>query len=429
MSQIVFLLLLIAMFMLGIPVMVSLGLTSVVMMFAKGGVKWATIIQQMIGGLNTFTLLAVPMFLLAGKLMNSSGTTDRLFDFAKKLVGWLPGGLAHVIIVSRIIFAGMSGTAVSDASGLGVIEIRAMNKAGFDKEFSASVTAASSTVGPIIPPSLPLVVYGTISGASVGALFMAGILPGILMAIIMMAVAFIFAIVKHYPKEKFPCLSEIAAALKEGVLPLMAPVIILVGIYTGVYTPTESAAIVVFYSLFLGIVIYKELSLKDLYAILVDSVMDASTIGILVAAATLFGMCIVRALIPQTILGIVTQSVTNRTQLLIIVNIFLLVVGMFMETTSAITILTPILMPLLIAFDVNLVQFGIIMVLNLMIGVLSPPFGLVLFVTSKIGEVPVQRMAKALLPWIAALLIALAFITFIPEISLYIPRSMGLSIG
>lgn len=191
MSQIVFLLLLIAMFMLGIPVMVSLGLTSVVMMFAKGGVKWATIIQQMIGGLNTFTLLAVPMFLLAGKLMNSSGTTDRLFDFAKKLVGWLPGGLAHVNIVSSIIFAGMSGTAVSDASGLGVIEIRAMNKAGFDREFSASVTAASSTVGPIIPPSLPLVVYGTISGASVGALFMAGILPGILMAIIMMAVAFI----------------------------------------------------------------------------------------------------------------------------------------------------------------------------------------------------------------------------------------------
>ena len=308
MSQIVFLLLLIAMFMLGIPVMVSLGLTSVVMMFAKGGVKWATIIQQMIGGLNTFTLLAVPMFLLAGKLMNSSGTTDRLFDFAKKLVGWLPGGLAHVNIVSSIIFAGMSGTAVSDASGLGVIEIRAMNKAGFDKEFSASVTAASSTVGPIIPPSLPLVVYGTISGASVGALFMAGFLPGILMAIIMMAVAFIFAIVKHYPKEKFPSPSEIVAALKEGFLPLMAPVIILVGIYTCVYTPTESAAIVVFYSLFLGIVIYKELSLKDLYAILVDSVMDASTIGILVAAATLFGMCIVRALIPQTILGIVTQQ-------------------------------------------------------------------------------------------------------------------------
>ncbi len=171
----------------------------------------------------------------------------------------------------------------------------------------------------------------------------------------------------------------------------MAPVIILVGIYTGVYTPTESAAIVVFYSLFLGIVVYKELTLKDLYGILVDSVMDAFTIGILVAAATLFGMCIVRALIPQTILGMVTASVNSKTELLIIVNIFLLVVGMFMETTSAITILTPILMPLLAAFGVNLVQFGIIMVLNLMIGVLSPPFGLVLFVMSKIGDVPVQE--------------------------------------
>ena len=242
--------------MLGIPVMVSLGLTSIVMMYAKGSIKYATVIQQMIGGLNTFTLLAVPMFLLAGKLMNSSGTTDRLFDFAKKMVGWLPGGLAHVNIVSSIIFAGMSGTAVSDASGLGVIEIRAMNNAGFDKEFSASVTAASSTVGPIIPPSLPLVVYGTISGASVGALFMAGILPGLLMALIMMLVAFIFAILKGYPREKFPTLPEIVVAFKEGFLPLMAPVIILVGIYTGVYTPTESAAIVVFYSLFLVLSIH-----------------------------------------------------------------------------------------------------------------------------------------------------------------------------
>ena len=209
----------------------------------------------------------------------------------------------------------------------------------------------------------------------------------------------------------------------------MAPVIILVGIYTGVYTPTESAAIVVFYSLFLGIVVYKELTLKDLYGILVDSVMDASTIGILVAAATLFGMCIVRALIPQTILGMVTASVNSKTELLIIVNIFLLVVGMFMETTSAITILTPILMPLLAAFGVNLVQFGIIMVLNLMIGVLSPPFGLVLFVMSKIGDVPVQKLVKALLPWIVALLIALAFVTFFPEISLCIPSAMGLTVG
>lgn len=428
MNQIFFLFLMVVMFMLGIPVVISLGLTSVLMMYVRGGIKWATIVQQMIGGLNTFTLLAVPMFLLAGKLMNSSGTTDRLFDFAKKLVGWLPGGLAHVNIVSSIIFAGMSGTAVSDASGLGIIEIRAMNQAGFDKEFSASVTAASSTVGPIIPPSLPLVVYGTISGASVGALFMAGILPGILMAVTMMAVAFLYAVIKHYPREAFPFLKEIGIAFKEGFLPLMAPVIILVGIYTGVYTPTESAAIVVFYSLILGVFVYRELTLKDLYGILVDSVMDASTIGILVGAATLFGMCMVRALIPQTILGLVTESVTGKVQLLLIVNVFLLVVGMFMETTSAITILTPILIPLLTAFDVNLVQFGIIMVLNLMIGVLSPPFGLVLFVTSRIGEVPVQRLAKALLPWIAALLVALALITFIPEISLIIPRALGLSV-
>lgn len=428
MTQTIFLLVLVVLFLLGIPVAFALVGTSVLMMAASGGIRFGSVIQQMINGVNTFTLLAVPLFLLAGKLMNSSGTTDRLFDFAKKMVGWLPGGLGHVNILASVIFAGMSGTAVSDASGLGVIEIKAMEDAGFDKDFSAAVTASSSTVGPIIPPSLPLVVYGTMAGTSVGALFMAGIVPGIVIALLEMLVVFGYAFKKKYPRERFPTGREFLHAVKEGFLPLMAPVILLVGIYTGLYTPTESAAILVFYSLILGVFVYRELTLQKLYQVLVETVIDSASIGLLVAAATLFGSCIVRALIPQTILRVITAAVSSKWMLLLILNVFLLVVGMFMETVSAITILMPIMIPLVTAFDINLVQFGIIVVFNLMIGVLSPPFGLVLFVTARIAELPIARMIKALLPWLAVLIVALALITVFPEVSLWFPRLIGMKV-
>jgi tripartite ATP-independent transporter DctM subunit len=426
MKSTLFLVVLVVLFLLSLPVAFSLGITSTLLMaFGGAGVKFSTIIQQMIGGVNTFTLLAVPLFLLAGKLMNASGTTDRLFGFAKVLVGWLPGGLGHVNVIASVIFAGMSGTAVSDASGLGVIEIKAMNDAGFDNGFSCSVTAASSTLGPIIPPSLPLVVYGTMSGASVGALFIAGVLPGVLMAIIMMIVVTIFAVIRRYPREKFPTFNQIVVGFVQAFLPLMAPVIILLGIYTGFFTPTEAAAIVVFYSLLLGL-LYRSMSLKILWDILVETVYDAATIGIIVAGATLFGNVIIKAMIPQKVLEVVISSISSPAMLLLAINVFLLVVGMFLETTSAITILVPLLLPLTNAIGVDPVHFGIIVVLNLMIGVLTPPFGIVLFVTCKIGRISVVDLTKALLPWMFALFVALMLVTYIPEISLLIPRKAGL---
>ncbi|MDR3199867.1 MAG: TRAP transporter large permease, partial [Spirochaetales bacterium] len=313
-----FLLVLVALFLISIPVAFSLGITSLLLMAVSStGVRFGIIIHQMIGGVNTFTLLAVPLFLLAGKLMNASGTTDRLFAFAKILVGWLPGGLGHVNVIASVIFAGMSGTAVSDASGLGLIEIKAMNDAGFDNDFACSVTAASSTLGPIIPPSLPLVVYGTMSGASVGALFIAGVLPGILMAIIMMIVVTIFALIRRYPREKLPTPKECVVGFFQAILPLMAPVIILLGIYTGIFTPTEAAAIVVFYSLFLGMAVYRTLNLRLLWNILVETVCDAASIGLIVAAATLFGNVIIKALIPQQVLAAVTSSISTPWVLLL----------------------------------------------------------------------------------------------------------------
>lgn len=416
------------MFMLKIPVYISMALTGCALMFVTSGMKWSILSQYLYTGVNSFTLLSIPLFLLAAKLMNTGSITKKLFAFCMKVVGWLPGGLGHVNVLCSVVFAGMSGTAVSDAGGLGSIEIKAMNENGFDNDFSCCVTAASSTLGPIIPPSIPLVVYATVSGASVGALFMAGIIPGVVMALLMMTVVTIYAIIRHYPRTKFPSGSEFLHALKEGFLPLMAPIILLVGIYGGVFTPTESAAIVVCYSLFLEIVIYKELTFKKFIMVLKETVRDSITIALIIAGATFFGYVATRAKIPQMILTGMTSIVSNKFMLLIIINIFLLIIGCFLETASAITIVVPLIMPLLKAYQINLTQFGIIMVLNLMIGLLTPPFGLVLFVISKIGNISIGRFSKALVPWLIALLAALLLVTFIPQLSLSLPIALGMSV-
>lgn len=425
---IILLVCMLVMFMLKIPVYISMALTGCALMFVTSGMKWSILSQYLYTGVNSFTLLSIPLFLLAAKLMNTGSITKKLFAFCMKVVGWLPGGLGHVNVLCAVVFAGMSGTAVSDAGGLGSIEIKAMNENGFDNDFSCCVTAASSTLGPIIPPSIPLVVYATVSGASVGALFMAGIIPGVVMALLMMAVVTIYAIIRHYPRTKFPSGSEFLHALKEGFLPLMAPIILLVGIYGGVFTPTESAAIVVCYSLFLEIVIYKELTFKKFIMVLKETVRDSITIALIIAGATFFGYVATRAKIPQMILTGMTSIVSNKFMLLIIINIFLLIIGCFLETASAITIVVPLIMPLLKAYQINLTQFGIIMVLNLMIGLLTPPFGLVLFVISKIGNISIGRFSKALVPWLIALLAALLLVTFIPQLSLSLPIALGMSV-
>ncbi len=425
---IIILICMLALFLLKVPVYISMALTGCALMLATSGMKWSILSQYLYTGANSFTLLAIPLFLLAAKLMNTGGITKRLFAFCMKVVGWMPGGLGHVNVLSSVIFAGMSGTAVSDAGGLGSIEIKAMNENGFDNDFSCCVTAVSSTLGPIIPPSIPLVVYATVSGASVGALFMAGIIPGIVMALIMMGVVTIYAVKRHYPRTSFPTAREFWRALKEGFFPLMAPAILLVGIYGGVFTPTESAAIVVLYSLFLDIVIYRELTFKKFIGILKETVRDSLTIALIIAGATFFGYVATRARIPQMILASMTSIVSSKFMLLIIINVFLLIIGCFLETASAITIVVPLILPLLAAYDINLTHFGIVMVLNLMIGLLTPPFGLVLFVISKIGNISVGKFSKALIPWMIALLAALLLITFVPELSLWFPQFLGMSV-
>ena len=417
-----------ALFLLKVPVYISMSLAGCAVLATRFGMKWSLLSQYLYTGVDSFTLLSIPLFLLAAKIMNTGSITKKLFSFCMKVVGWLPGGLGHVNVLCSVIFAGMSGTAVSDAGGLGSIEIKAMNENGFDNDFSCCVTAASSTLGPIIPPSIPLVVYATVSGASVGALFMAGIIPGLVMAILMMVLVSAYAILRHYPRTKFPSGGEFFTALKDGFLPLMAPVILLVGIYGGVFTPTESAAIVVCYSLFLEICIYRELTLEKFISILKETFRDSVTIALIIAGATFFGYVATRVRIPQLILKEMTGLVSSQFMLLLLINIFLLVIGCFLETASAITIVVPLIMPLLKAYHVNLTQFGIIMVLNLMIGLLTPPFGLVLFVVSKIGHISVGHFSRALLPWLACLLIAFMLITFVPSISLWFPTFLGMTV-
>ena len=339
----------------------SLGLSALFIMTCSGGVKWATVCGQMVAGINSFTILSVPLFLLAGNLMNRCGVTDRLFRFARVLVGWLPGGLGHVNVLASFIFAGMSGTAIADASGLGRIEIKAMEDAGYDKDFSCAITSASSTLGPIIPPSMPLVVYGTISGASIGALFLAGVIPGAIMALMMMGLVTVISIRRKYPKDALPGFRQLLRACKEGFLPCLTPVIILLGIYTGIFTPTESAAIAVVYAAALGLFVYREVDFKGICEVVRQTIGDSVGLCALVATSNLFGTALVRARIPQTITASVMGGIDHEVVFLLLVVVMLLVVGMFMETVSAIAILTPILVPIATSLGVDLVHLGIVM--------------------------------------------------------------------
>ena len=318
-----FLILLVVFLVISVPVAYGVGLSSFVGMIFNGGIQWSSFVTSAIGGINSFTMLAIPLFLLAGKLMNTGGVTHRLFRFAKVLVGWLPGGLGHVNVVCSVMFAGMSGSAVADAGGLGAIELKAMRDDGYDDDFSCAVTATSSLLGPMIPPSIPMIIYGTLSGASVGALFLAGVIPGVLMAVVMMLLVLIYASIRKYPRAPLPKLRETLSAFKSAILPLLTVVIILVGRFSGFFSATEAAAVAALYALLLSMVIYKEITLRDLKQILLDTVNDTASIGIIIATGALLGSVLVRSMLPQRIAEAISGVVTSQWMLLILINLFL----------------------------------------------------------------------------------------------------------
>ena len=426
MNPVMGLIILIVLFLLGFPVPYAIAAAGIVIMQLSTGIKWMSITSNMINGINSFTILCIPLFLLAGKLMNACGITDRLFKAARAVVGGIPGGLGHVNILASFIFAGMSGTAIADAAGLGQIEVQAMDHAGYDRDFSCAVTAASSTLGPIVPPSMPLIVFGMVSGTSVGALLVAGLLPGIVIALCMAALVTVFACRRHYPRDKFISWRHTCSDLKNGILPCFTPVIILLGIYTGIFTPTEAAAICVVYASFLGIVIYRALSLKTYLNVVRETVADAGPICILLAVSTFFGSALIRANVPQQLVASLMSVVHSKWIFWLLFNLSFRVIGMFMETVSAITILTPIVFPMAVAYGINPIHFGIVMVFNLMIGVISPPFGTCLFAVSKVGRVSMSRLIKSLVPWYIVLCAALTILVLFPQISILLPSMMSI---
>ena len=407
---------------LGCPIAFCL-LCSGTIYFMTNNMALIMVVQRLTEGANTFTLLAVPGFILAGNLMNSGEVTDRIFDFCGKLVGHITGGLGHANILASVVFAGMSGAAIADAGGLGAIELKAMHDAGYDDDFSLAVTGASSLVGPIIPPSVPAVVYGTVASVSIGRLFMAGAVPGAIMAIAMCAMVYIISKKRGYRKEEWCGFRALFHSFRRAFLSLLTVVVILGGILAGIFTPTEAAIIATFYAIFLGF-FYRTLTLKKLLAALKEASETTCTVMMIVCGATIFCYILSFERFPQMVANLFLTYVDNKYMALFVINVFLVFVGMFMDSSPSIIILTPVFLPVVTAFGVDPVHFGIIMILNLMIGLLTPPVGMVLYVLSKVSSVPFERICKATVPFIIMFYIILQFITYIPQITLALPTWM-----
>jgi len=457
-----------ALMIIGTPVAVSLGVSSLLYLLIYGVAPDIIAAQRMIAGVESFPLIAVPFFILVGNLMNIAGVTGRIYHFALSLVGWMKGGLAQVNIIGSVVFSGMSGTALADAAGIGTIEIKAMKDHGYPVEAAVGVTAASATLGPIFPPSLPFVIYGMMANVSIGALFMAGILPGIVMAGLMMLTVFIFARRKGWGSDTPFELRQLGAASLEvgivlcfpmavyllilaglsiniavlialvalialdwyfdfhAVMALMTPVLLIGGMTMGWFTPTEAAVAAVIWSLFLGLVRYRTMTLRTLAKASFDTIETTASVLFIVTTASIFAWLLTVSQAAQLFSDFMFSLTDNWWTFLIIVNVLLLIVGAFLDTIAAISILVPILMPIAARYGVDPVHMGLIFTLNLMIGLLTPPVGIVLFVLSRISKLSIERTSMAILPWTIPLVVALLLITFIPAITLWLPTELGL---
>ena len=410
----------------GVPVFIALAGSSFIYTHFIAELPDFVILHRMAGGIDSFPLLAVPFFILAGNLMNSAGITNRIYDFAVALAGWTRGGLAHVNIIGSVIFAGMSGTAIADAAGLGTIEIKAMQDHGYDTEFSVGVTAASSTLGPIIPPSLPFVIYGMMGNVSIGALFLGGVIPGFVMTAFMMGYVYYRARRDGLGRDQAFRWRTLGVTFIAAFPALLTPAIIIGGMTFGWFTPTEAAIAACAWAMVLGIFLYRTLTPKQFYKVSMETIETTAGVLLIVAAASLFGWVLTTTRVTEYTTEALLAYTNNRYVILLLINVLLLVIGCFLEPIASISILVPVLMPVILKVGIDPVHFGVMMTLNLMIGLLHPPLGMVLFVLSRIAKLSIERTTMAILPWLIPLLMSLVAITMIPELTLWLPRVVGL---
>lgn len=406
----------------GFPIAFAMGGISILMLLVEGTVTPIAIAQKMVYAVDSFPLMAVPFFILAGDIMNESGVTDRIFGFAKKLVGHMHGGLGQVNVLASVITAGMSGSAVSDVAGLGRVEIKAMTEEGYDTPFSAAITAATAIIGPIIPPSIPMVLYGSIVGISVMRLLMGGIGPGVLMSAALMVIVYVISKRRNYPRSQRATLKEIGISFIKSFPAIMMPVILLGSILLGFMTPTEGACFACLYAIFLGLFVYKGLTLKSLWAILKRTSSFMATTLIIIGMSGVMGLVLTQQMIPQKMLMFFTALTENKYVILFLINILLLILGCLMESAAIIVVLAPLLANVAIAFGIDPIHFGVMVVFNLMLANITPPVGMVLFISCKISGLKTAVLVKELVPFLIVLFIVLLLITYIPGFITFVPN-------
>ena len=408
----------------GVPISFSI-LLACMGYFITEGVSMTVIVQQILMSTgDSFTMMAVPFFMFAGSVMNHCGITDKIFGFCERLVGHIPGGLGHANILASIVFAGMSGSAIADTGGLGAIELKAMREAGYDDDFSLAVTGASSCIGPVIPPSVPFVMYGSLAGVSVGALFMGGVTPGLLMGLVMMIYVFLESKRRHYPVKKRATLREVAISFKESFFALLTPIILIGGIMAGIFTPTECAVAASAYALAYAL-IGRRITVSQIPGIVAETLETTIMVMFIASTSAALGWILTNERVPALVATFMVGVFNNKYAVLFAILVIFFLVGMFMDGTASCIILTPILVPVVASFGYDLIQFGIFMTVALMIGLLTPPVGMVLFVLSSISGVKVELIAKAIMPYIFLLLFVTILIMLVPQISLILPHFFG----
>jgi tripartite ATP-independent transporter DctM subunit len=416
---------LLCLIMIGLPVAVSMGLTATIFFIVLGEIDVMIMIpQRMYSSTTGFTLLAIPFFILTGNLMNTGGMTKRIFIFCQRLVGNIRGGLGHVNVVQSMIFAGMSGSAIADAGGVGMVAMEGMTRAGFDRPFSGAVTAASSTIGPVIPPSIPLVIFGSLTGVSVGRLFLGGFIPGFIMGIGMMITVYIISRNRNYPRMQRGTFRQLLASALGAWVAYLAPIIIIGGILSGIFTPTEASVVASLYAMVISLFVYREITPKDFLNILWLTVEQTVRVLFIISAAGLFGWLLIHQRVPEAVIQGLMSLSKNPLVILLIINVILLLLGCFMEAISVMLLTIPIFMPLTQVIGIDPVHFGVMMTFNLMIALLTPPVGMVIFTVSSVGRVSLWELAAELKWYWLAFIIGLFMITYIPGLVTWIPNAV-----